>query len=188
MTHPAKDILFSSRYALALLSSIASVLAIKVFHKRFIGKLSIALFIPFVFLQLAEVWVVYKCEPGIDRYWGVDCDSLLIFPDHSKLLQVITDELAVFLLGLANLFLLWECHVEYGHLIYDRKRIKPAMRRRLLSDEFISAEEGESNMIMQKVFIFCFLGIIFHRPLPPSLTLVECEGCLSRLWSSPSRS
>ena len=165
LSHPLKDKLFLSRYTLALASSIVSLVSIKLYQKRFLGTISIALFLPFVMLQLAEIWIVYKCNDDLQSYWGIDCDSLLLYPDSSgRVLQMITDELAVFLLGLVNMWVLWSCHVRSGHLLYDMKKLRKAVSPEpFLSatsdhgvNEFLSAEEGESSRMTTNVKVFSY--------------------------------
>ena len=192
MSHPKQDVLFLSRYILALLSSVASMLAIKGLFERFFGKLCIALFLPFILIQLVEVWVVYKCNPAIDTYWGIDCSTLLIYPDESKFIQVVTDELAVFLLGIVNLFLLWNCHMTHAHRHEKKYRnIKHVSREAFLSghEEYLSAEEGESNTVSRVSHDSSFVSIIpFRRQISRSHpTSPESGACLSRLSSSRYR-
>jgi hypothetical protein len=157
LSHPIKDVLFLSRYSLALIANILSVISIRYIHRPVLGKLSVLLFLPFLFIQLFEIWVVCKCESGLSTYRGIDCDSLLIFPDESKILQIVTDEVSVFLLSAANLILLWQCHISKGYLIYGNRPFGKESRKPLLSDndEFISAEEGESYINVRKVYDLC---------------------------------
>lgn len=168
ISHPLKDKLFLTRYVLALASSTASLVVIKLYPKRALGLLSIALFVPFILLQLAEIWVMYKCNDEVSTYWGIDCDSLLLYPDTSgRVLQVITDELAVFFLGVVNVWVLWSCHVRSGHLLYEmkklRKTVSPQPFLSPVSDrafnEFLSAEDGESRTHVKVFQFFALLCI-----------------------------
>lgn len=146
--HPPRDYLFLARYVLALVSSSLSAFSIAWKPSRFLGRLSVAVYAPFILIQLIEVWIERECGFGVERYWGVDCSSLVIYPADSRFLQVLVDQLAEFVLGLGNLLLLWECHVKKGHILYDTKRFKKALREPFLSariqDEYASAEEGDS--------------------------------------------
>lgn len=143
LTHPHMDVLFLYRYALALISSVLSVLNIQKYRSSFWGRVSVYLFAPFIVLQTTEILVLYKCESSnLVSYWGIDCSTLLIYPDGTKIVQVITDELAVFILSVANLFLLIDCHSRF----YESSR--PSLYEPFLSfvssDEFVSAEDGAS--------------------------------------------
>ena len=150
-----RDFLFVYRYSLSLLSSVISILALKFFHQRALGKLSVWLFVPFIFLQLTEIYIELKCQSNLDMvsYWGVECQTLLIFPDGAKLAQVVTDELAVFLLSLFNLVALWRCHYSYAYQVYGKPAIKKKYKP-LLSDQFVSAEDGTQTVIPLHVFLF----------------------------------
>ena len=175
MLHPNIDILFFGRYILALLSSVLSFVAIRYYRQRIIGRSSVCLFVPFIILQLLEILVVYKCEkePEISSYWGVSCSTLLVYPDGAKIAQVITDELAVFLLSVVNMFILVNCHILHGHLLYDLVEIKNVNRDPFLSynsavseeQRFISAEEGDAGnrvgICSGKVIFFLFLFNVF---------------------------
>ena len=171
-TDSQEDVLFYYRYLLSLVSSVVSVLAIKFVRKRRLGQISVFLFVPFIFLQLAEAYVVYKCgqNPDLEKYWGVACSSLLVFREETKLIQVLTDEFAVLVLGIANLIILWRCHITFGFILYrSESKVgatqRQALRKPLLSenvsdgsggftsfisfqsasDQYVSAEEGESH-------------------------------------------
>ena len=113
-------------------------------------------------IQVVEIWIVHECGPGVEYYWGVACSSLIIYPDDGRLVQVAVDELAEFALGLLNLWLLWECHVKKGHLLYETKRFKRELHEPFLSAsqeggveglaEYVSAEEGESEKVINSIF------------------------------------
>lgn len=167
ISHGGKDYLFLVRYFAAFISSLISLIAIKVYPKRILGRLSILLFAPFVFLECLEICIVYKCAHGTDSYWGIDCSSLVMYRDDARLIEVITDQLAVLLLSVTNLWILWRCHMTQGHLIYDMKKLRKAISPepflsavsspgRAISD-FISADEGGEYMPSpKKVFILLF--------------------------------
>ena len=156
-----KDALFLYRYLLSFSSSCFSLAALKYPRVKYIGVSSFVLFVPFLVMQLIELYIVYRCDvdPQLESIWGVDCDSLLVFRDDSKFIQVLTDEVAVMLLALVNLAVLWRCHVATP--ISSKKRFSPALQRPLLSenlsaasftsfesasaDPYVSAEEGEAN-------------------------------------------
>ena len=154
------DMLFLYRYVLALVSNVASITAIRYYRIRMLGKLAVLLFLPFIFLQLAEIWIVYKCDAGLSEYWGVSCSTLLIYPDGAKVVQVITDEIAVFLLSIANLFLLINCHIVKGYLLYDLPR-NPSLQAFLSADseaKYMSVEDEEHGNKVNNIF-FCMLLI-----------------------------
>ena len=171
LSHPAKDKLFILRYTVAFISSFTSAIAISGKPSRFLGRLSVGVFAPFVLIQVVEIWIVHKCGPGVGSYWGVACSSLLTYPDDSRFLQVAVDELAEFLFGVANMYLLWDCHIKKGHLLYDARRFRAALRRPFLSaaegeasgniQEYVSAEEGDFSASVVKVYNFFALSIFF---------------------------
>ena len=155
-----KDVLFLYRYLLSFSSSCFSLVALKYPRVRYVGVSSFVLFVPFLVIQLVELYIVYRCDvdPQLETLWGVDCDSLLVFRDDARFIQVITDELAVMVLALVNLSVLWRCHVAVASS--PKKRLSPALQRPLLSenlssasftsfqsasaDPYLSAEEGEA--------------------------------------------
>ena len=166
VSHGSADHLFALRYALAFMSSAVSLVSIKLWPKRVLGRLSILLFAPFILIEVAEIMAVYKCSSGVDSVWGIDCSELVMYSDSSRYLEMVTDQLAVLFLALANVWILWRCHMTDAHMIYDMKRMrKTASAEPFLSavssdagvSEFISAdEEGTSP---KKVYnsLFCCL-------------------------------
>jgi hypothetical protein len=124
---------------------------------RKLGKASVALFVPFIFLQLTEVYIVYRCDsnPNLSSFWGIECSSLLVFREESKLIQVFTDEIAVLFLALMNLFILWRHHMKPGPVkggVKSRWINRPLLSEDftsvLSSDAFVSAEEGDASPFM----------------------------------------
>jgi hypothetical protein len=155
-TDPQKDALFYYRYNLALISSFISMVAIKCGVRKYLGIASVMLFVPFIFLQLTEVYIVYRCDsnPNLSTFWGIDCSSLLVFREEAKLIQVFTDEMAVLALALMNMYILWNYHASST----ERNDPPPVgLRKPLLSedftsvhssDPFMSAEEGDASPSM----------------------------------------
>ena len=156
-----KDALFLYRYLLSFSSSCFSLASLKYPRVRYLGVSSFVLFVPFLVMQLIELYIVYRCDmdPQLETLWGVDCDSLLVFRDDSKFIQVLTDEVAVMLLAVVNLTILWRCHIVA--ISPPKTRFSPSLQRPLLSenlsaasftsfqsasaDPYVSAEEGEAN-------------------------------------------
>jgi hypothetical protein len=170
--HGSKDYLFLIRYLAAFISSLMSLTAIKVYPKRIVGRLSILLFAPFIILECMEICIVHKCGGGIDSYWGIECASLVMYRDDARLIEVITDQLAVLLLSVTNIWILWRCHMTQGHLIYDMKKLRKAISPEpFLSaissvdgaiSDFISADEGgETMQSPKKVLFLSFVFISF---------------------------
>ncbi len=168
----SEDVLFLARYCIALVSSTLSLVAIKVYPRRILGLASIFIFFPFILLEILEICIVYKCGNGWDSFWGVDCSSLIMYRDESRLLELITDQLAVLLLSITNIWILWKCHVQQGHFIYGMRKLRKSVSAEpFLSavssvgnglNEFISADEdGEYAPSPKKVLIFSFRLYLF---------------------------
>ena len=180
-----KDILFFYRYLLSFSSSCLSIAALRYPRFRYLGVGSFALFIPFIVIQFLELYIVYRCDADsqMQGMWGVDCDSLLVFRDDAKFIQVLTDEVAVILLAFVNLVILWRCHVVS---MPPKRRVSPNLQRPLLSenvsaasftsfhsasaDPFMSAEEGEVNHDSSNLFASPLM-VIPRFSIPSLLTL-----------------
>jgi len=171
---PEKDALFYYRYFLALISGVLSLLSFWMSRKKYVGILSVGIFVPFIFLELAEVYIVYRCatEPSLSSHWGTDCSSLLVYREGAKRMHVFIDEIAVSVLAILNLIILWRCHI-HGHRGRPKKGsghstqlIKPLLSENFTSflstDHFVSAEEDASptsqtsKVLPRKtIFLFC---------------------------------
>jgi hypothetical protein len=181
---PQKDVLFFYRYLLSFSSSCLSLAALKFPRVKYLALVSVVLFLPFLVMQLVELYIVYRCDvdPQLDTLWGVYCDSLLVFRDDSKFIQVFTDEFAVIVLALVNLTILWRCHVT---AMPPKRRVVPSLQKPLLSenlsaasftsfqsasaDPYLSAEEGEANGNEDTNPFSSPLMVIPRVPIPPML-------------------
>ena len=186
VSHSSHDYLFICRYMLALASSGLSFIAIKVYQRRIVGRLSILFFMPFILLELVELWAVHRCSSGAETVWGMDCSSLVMYRDDSRYIQLITDELAVLFLSLANLWILWRCHMTQGHVIYDSKKLRKVVSPEpflsaVSSDreggvcDFISVDESSSPT---KVYTFSLVPLAYR--FPSHRLFLEFEGCLNQ--------
>lgn len=170
VSNNSDDHLFTIRYALAFASSGLSLISIKLFPKRVLGRLSILLFAPFIVIEVAEIMAVYNCSAGVESVWGIDCTELVMYRDDSRYLELVTDQLAVLILALANMWILWRCHMTHGHMIYDMKKFRKSVSAEpflsaVSSDngvsEFISAdEEGVSPEKVYIILSFLFISLL----------------------------
>ena len=181
-----KDVLFFYRYSLSFSSSCLSLASLRFPRIKYLGLLSVWLFLPFLVMQLVELYIVYRCDvdPQLETLWGVYCDSLLVFREDAKFIQVFTDELAVIVLAAVNLTILWRCHVT---TVPPKRRFSPSLQKPLLSenlsaasftsfqsasaDPYLSAEEGEANGTEESNPFSSPLMVIPRVPIQPMLNL-----------------